>query len=126
MLATGGREGRSSQKIFRTYQKISGRTKKFSGDINIYFFPRKSQNFPGHIKILPENNRIFQEIPKYKNKSNRKSKAIRQRMQSKRHFSRRYKRHFAPGKRALLKSWGGGHVPPVPPLPTPLVRDTIR
>ena len=31
------------------------------------------------------------------------------------------KGHFAPGKRALLRSWGGGHVPPVPPpLPTPL------
>jgi hypothetical protein len=24
--------------------------------------------------------------------------------------------HFAPGKSALLKSWGGGHVPPMPPF----------
>ena len=60
--------------------------KKFSGD---HIFSRQSQNFSGHIKILPENNRIFQEIPKYKNKSNHKSKAIGQKMQSKVHFSRR-------------------------------------
>jgi hypothetical protein len=28
--------------------------------------------------------------------------------------------HFAPGKRALGKTWGGGAGPPGPPVPTPL------
>jgi hypothetical protein len=69
MLATGGRGGEGGEVI----------SKVFSENVNI---------FPDII-ILPENNKIFQDIPKYKNKFNHKSKAIGQNMESERHFSRR-------------------------------------
>ena len=100
MLATGGGgAGGHLKKIFRTYQnffqtyhifsrkwqKFSRGTKKFSGDI--IFFPENHKNFPDISKFHPKiteflNTKTIQK--QYKNKPNHKSKAIGQKMQSKR------------------------------------------
>ena len=45
-----------------------------------------------------KNNKIFPDIPKYKNKCNHKSKAIEAQMQSERHFSRCQKGTLPPEK----------------------------
>jgi hypothetical protein len=89
-----GRGGELSQKILRTYQKILRKYHIFSRkwknvSAHIIFFPENDKKFSGHNIILTENNKIFQDIPKYKNKYKHKSKAFGQKMQSERHFSRR-------------------------------------
>jgi hypothetical protein len=86
-------------------KKFSGHTKIFSGHIT--FFPENDKNFPEVLKNFPEISYFFPKITKifrtskfhhkiteflntktiqkqYKNKSNHKSKAIGQKMQSKR------------------------------------------
>jgi hypothetical protein len=73
-----------------------------------------SKKFSGHIIIFSENNRNFPDIPKYKNKCNHKSKVIRRRKCNLTDIFHDGKGHFATGKRALLKTGGGGLGPLAP------------
>jgi hypothetical protein len=79
-----GRGGELSQKILRKYHIFSRKWKNVSA--HIIFFPENDKKISGHNIILTENNKIFQDIPKYKNKYKHKSKAFGQKMQSERHF----------------------------------------
>jgi hypothetical protein len=94
--------GRSSQKNFpdmtKTFPNISHFFQKITNWIifrKYHIFPRKS-----------ETNRIFQEIPKYKNKSNHKSINLNDIFDGD-------KGHFSPGKMGLWKVGvgGGRHMP---------------
>ena len=89
-----GRGGRSTQKIFRTCNNFFQKYHNFFENNNILF---------GHMIIFSEN-KIFFDLNEIVN-------VVR--------------RALCHQKRALLKTWGGGgHMPPVPPLPTPLAKLT--
>jgi hypothetical protein len=89
-------------------KKFSGHTTNFSGDI--IFFPENEKNFPGITLFYPNITKFFRTY------QNTKTNAIiNQRPLGKKcnlnDIFHGGKGHFAPGKRALLKTWGRGCPP---------------
>jgi hypothetical protein len=70
---------------------------KFFPEIS-FFFQKTGQNFAGHNIILPENNKIFKDIPKTNAIINQKP------LGKKCNLNDIFQR--GRGKRALLKTWG--------------------
>jgi hypothetical protein len=100
MLATGGGGARSSQKNFPDIQKI------FSGYIT--FFPKYEKNFPHIPKNFPDLCYFSMKLKKF-SRNNMNSSFQKCPLGKKYNLNDIFharKGHFAPGKRALGKTWG--------------------